>query len=608
MVTVRTARRLAGLGGTRNACRGFPRAPRDIRQGPLAAIAPVAGARTRREMGISMQAARFFRRGLLAVWLLAAAGAAGAQDVVLRASVDRSTIRENESFTYVLAVQGQVRDEPDVSMFAADFEILQRSRNTSIQMQGGRTSQITEWRYQMMPRRAGSFTLAPLEVAGALSNPVELEILPALAGDAPGDIFLEVEISPATAYVQSQVIYTQRLYRAVSTGRSSLTPPDVTGGETIVVPLGEDREYQTVRDERTFIVLERRYAVFPQVAGELTIQPMVFEAVVITASGFSSLQRFRSEPVSLSVLPAVAPPPEFAGAAWLPARDVAIEQRWSGDPEEFTAGIPQTRTLRVEAQGVLETQIPDLSLFETDSLQQYADQPEMTRQSSAEGTHAVRTERFAVIAQAAGALTIPAVELPWFNVNSREWEVARVDPREVTVLPSREPGAAPAPSPAPAALPVEPVHTGARLWQGISAALLAAWAVTLLAWWQSGRVKRAAALRQPAAETPARVSDRRLLRQLRAACNVNDAANARRLLLEWGAARFGEQVKSLGRLAALLPADLTAAIGELERSLYGPDSPAWNGQALSDALAQADAVNRSGVATAGERELLPLYR
>ena len=544
---------------------------------------------------------------LLAILLLAAAGVAGAQDVALRAAVDRSTVRENESFTYVLSVEGQVRDEPDVSLLAADFEVLQRSRNTSIQMLGGRTSQITEWRYQLMPTGPGTFTLPPVEMAGALSNPVELQVLPALASDAPGDIFLEVEISPATAYVQSQVIYTQRLYRAVSTGRSSLTPPDVTGGESIVVPLGEDREYQTVRDERTFIVLERRYAVFPQVAGELTIQPMVFEAVVITASGFSSLQRFRSDPVSLSVLPAVAPPPELAGAAWLPARGVTIEQRWSGDPEEFTAGIPQTRTLRVEVEGVLETQIPDLSLFETASLQQYADQPELARESSADGTRAVRTERFAVIAQTAGGLIIPAVELPWFNVVSREWEVARIEPRQVTVLPSREPGAEPAPAPTPDAPPVESGQTGQRVWQGTSAALLAAWMLTLLAWWQSGRTRRAAVARRPVAEAP-RVSERRLLRQLRAACNTNDAGLTRRLLLAWGAARFGEEPKSLGGLAAKVPADLAAAIGDLERSLYGPGSPEWNGRALRAALAQADAVNRSGASKAGERELLPLYR
>ena len=104
------------------------------------------------------------------------------------------------------------------------------------------------------------------------------------------------------------------------------------------------------------------------------------------------------------------------------------------------------------------------------------------------------------------------------------------------------------------------------------------------------------------------MSERRVLRQLRAACNTNDAGLTRKLLLKWGAARFGEEPKSLGGLAAVLPADLAAAIGDLERSLYGPESPAWNGDTLRAALVQADAVNRSSASKAGERELLPLYR
>ncbi len=543
------------------------------------------------------------------LWVLSGAAPMYAQDAMLRASVDRTTVRENESFTYVLAVEGQVRVEPDLSLLTSNFEVLQRSRNTSIQMAGGRTMQVTEWRFQLMPRGEGSFTLPPVELAGSLSNPVDVEILPALSSDAPGDIFLEVEISPETAYVQSQAIYTQRLFRAVSTGRSSLTPPDVTGGETIIVPLGEDREYQTVLEDRTFIVLERRYAVFPQVAGEFTIQPMVFEAVVITASGFSSLQRFRSEPVGLTVLPAVAPPPELAGAAWLPARQLAIEQRWSGDPEEFTAGIPQTRTLRVEADGLLETQLPDLNVFETDALQQYADQPEMVREGGVDTTRAVRTERFAVIAQTAGPLTIPAVEMPWFNVGTQEWEVTRIPPREVTVLPSREMGAEAALALPEIVPPAAETTSGGvlRLWQGISAALAAAWVLTLLLWWQVGRTKRVT-VRPARAEEPRRTTDRRLLRELRAACAVSDARRARDLLLRWGSVRLETAPQTLGNLAAAVPKDLAAAILALERSLYGPDSPAWDGSALRDALAQADAVTRTRSVEARDRELLPLYR
>ena len=552
-----------------------------------------------------MVSARTAVRGLCGLCGLLAAGAL-AQDVALRASVDRSTVRENESVAYILAVQGQVRVEPDFSLLSTDFEILQRSRNTSIQMAGGRTTQVTEWRLQLMPRRAGAFTLPPVELAGALSNPVDMEVLPALAGDAPGDIFLEVEIAPETAYVQSQTIYTQRLFRAVNTGRSSLTPPDVTGGETIVVPLGEDREFQTVRQDRTFIVLERRYAIFPQAAGELTIEPMTFEAVVITASGFSSLQRFRSEAVSLTVLPAVPPPPEYAGAAWLPARQLAIRQRWSGDPEEFTAGIPQTRTLTVEAEGVLETQLPDLHVFETDALRQYADQPELVREGGADGTRAVRTERFAVIAQAAGPLTIPAVEMPWFNVVSREWEAARLEPRQVMVLPSREVTVEDEP-PADELLPAETAAGSQRLWQGVSAALAAVWVLTLILWWRGGRGRRSARL-PPAEAEPRRVGHRRLLWELRAACADNDARQARQLLLKWGAVRFDEEPKTLGDLAAAAPADLAAAVTSLERSLYGPGSSAWEGKALREALAQADAVTRTRSADPGDRDLLPLYR
>ena len=252
-----------------------------------------------------------------------------AQGVQLQASIDRPTVSENESFTYILLMQGQATGEPDLTPLSREFEVLQRSRNTSIQMAGGQTTQITEWRLQLMPLAAGSFTIPPLELAGSLSNPVAIEVLPAVAADAPGDIFMEVEVSPSTAYVQSQVVYTLRLFRAVNTGRSSLTTPEVTGGEAIIVPLGEDREYRSDREAQDFVVLERRYAIFPQAAGELTIEPLTFEAVVITASGFSSLQRFRSDALALSVQAAVPPPAEYPDAAWLPVRDLTFTERWS---------------------------------------------------------------------------------------------------------------------------------------------------------------------------------------------------------------------------------------------------------------------------------------
>ena len=533
---------------------------------------------------------------------------AWAQEVQLRASTDRTTVSENESFTYILLMQGRGTGEPDLAPLSGEFDVLQRSRNTSIQMAGGQTTQLTEWRVQLMPRAAGSFTIPPLELAGSLSNPIQIEVLPAVAADTPGDIFIEVEITPSTAYVQSQATYTLRLFRAVNTGRSSLTTPEVTGGEAIIVPLGEDREYRTVRDGQDFVVLERRHAIFPQTAGEFTIDPLTFEAVVITASGFSSVQRFRPDALALSVQAAVPPPPEYPDANWLPARGLVLTESWGADPGEFTLGIPQTRALTAEVEGVLETQIPEFAMVQTEGVRQYSDQPELSRESDPEGIQAVRTERFAVIAQSPGRLTIPAVELPWFNVVDEVWEIARVASRAVTVLPSQETVAnsvaqdlVQQPDPSATVL-----AGNERLWQGVSVALLVGWLLTVV-FLRSSRHGNQRIATSTVAETPQKETHRQLVRGIRAACENNDAETARDLLLEWAQQCLPNAPKTLGHLAAEVSDDMARAVGDLERSLYGSSSGSWDGGALANALTQLGSVTRSSEESP-EEVLHPLYR
>ncbi|HMB74475.1 MAG TPA: BatD family protein, partial [Gammaproteobacteria bacterium] len=189
----------------------------------------------------------------LAAWLVFGCGAAIAQNITLEALVDRTTLRENESFTYTLRVEGSVRGDPVVPDLADDFDVLNRSTNSRIQIVNGQTRQVAEWQYQLMPRRAGTFVIPPAQIAGTMSNSVEIEVL---AGPPPGDdladIFMEVEASPSSAYVQSQIVFTLRLFVGIGTGRATLTTPEVNGVEAIVERLGEDANYSTVRGTRNF--------------------------------------------------------------------------------------------------------------------------------------------------------------------------------------------------------------------------------------------------------------------------------------------------------------------------------------------------------------------
>jgi oxygen tolerance protein BatD len=562
------------------------------------------------------------RRALLAILAtVALAGGARAQDASVQASVDRATIRDNESFTYTIRVDGAVRGEPDTAALDREFDVLARTSNSRIQILGGQTSQLTEWQFQLMPKAAGAqgaqapargeLVVPPVRVGNLETKPIVLRVLPpeVASANAPSDIFMELDAQPSTIYAQAQVVVTLRLFLGVATGRATLTAPDVTGGEAIIEKLGEDAQYQTTRGGRAFTVRERRYAVFPQQAGSLTIGPATFEAMVIPDRGFSRVARFRSTTLGIDVQPAVPPPPTLAGAAWLPARRVTLSESWSGDADELTVGVPQTRRVVIEAEGLLETQLPELSLPEQTGIRQYEDQPELERAVGPQGLTSRRSVSMAVIAQTAGDVTLAGVRLPWWNVAEQRWDVAELPARTVRVLPNGD--AAPAPAPAePAAAPVEAPPPARSVWPLVSAALVVGWVATALLWWRSRRAVRAvrAAARAPARDAVARPPARKLLRVLDAACDAGNADAARRALLEWAESRFAPTPpRSLGALAAVLPQDVAREVLDLEAHLYGSTAGAWDGRALRATLPALEAAH--GTADAGPDEpLLPLYR
>jgi len=404
-------------------------------------------------------------------------------------------------------------------------------------------------------------------------------------------------------------LFTLRLYIGVSTGRATLTAPETTGVEAIVEKLGEDSNYQTTRGGRNFYVRERRYAVFPQQAGSLTIGPVTFEAMVIPDRGFSRVQRFRSDVLELTVQPAVAPPPALAGAAWLPAQHVTLTEQWSGGDAELAVGIPRTRTIVVEGLGLLETQLPDVRLEPQPGIRQYADQPELAREVTAAGLKSRRSVSYAVIAQTPGEIELGGVRLPWWNVVEQRWEVAELPPRTLSVSPDTDAAAdAPAAAEPVASSSVTAPAREPSVWPWISGLFGVAWLATLVLWWRS---RKRGGTRMPAAANPtadAKPALRRILRDLGSACATHDAAAARNALLLYAEARFSPNPpRSLGALAALLPEGAAREVLALEAQIYGASAGVWRGDGLEALISELESAATQPEQGAAE-PLLPLYR
>ena len=541
--------------------------------------------------------------------LLAGAVSLQAQEPPIQASVDRSTVRVNESFTFVLRAEGGIRGEPETAPLAAQFDILNAMSSRRTTIVNARAAEVNEWQYQLMPKAAGDFKIPPLRIGDRQSNSVDVRVLaqdPAEA--AAADVFMELTADPDVVYTQSQVLFTLRLYVGVSTGRATLTAPETTGVEAIVEKLGEDSAYQTTRGGRMFNVRERRYAIFPQQPGALTIGPVTFEAMVIPDRGFSRVQRFRSDVLELTVQPAVAPPAALAGAAWLPAQDVTLTEQWGEPAAELAVGIPRTRTIVVEGIGLLDTQLPEIPLESQSGVRQYADRPELARDITAAGFKSRRSVSYAVIAQTPGEITLAGVKLPWWNVTTQRWEVAELPPRTLSVAPTVDAAAASpavAEEPADAPSPIA-IQEGSSYWPWVSALLAAAWLATVALWWRA-RVRGPRAPSPLAPKADPKPALRKILRDLASACAVSDPAAARNALLNYAEARFAPNgPRSLGALAALLAEPVAREVLELEAHIYGATAGAWRGDGLKAVL--GDLESGATPEPAQDEPLLPLYR
>ena len=535
----------------------------------------------------------WFSAGVLGAWCALVAGAGG-PDAIL----ERNPIRSNETVRLVVEAGGDASGAPDLSPLEPDFEVLGATTSTQIQILNGQQSATTRWIVELAPRRSGELRVPPLRIGGGHTPALLLKVEEApAAGGAPGEaLFLESEVFPSEPYVQSQVTYVLRLFRAVEILDGALEEPRAEGA--LVQRLGRDLGYSAKRHGRRYRVIERRYAIFPQTSGALRIAPLRFDGEVADAgSGGSSFGglftrgrrvRIGTGEYRLRVRPR---PPDFAGRTWLPAKSLHLVEGWSEEPPRLRAGEPLTRTLGIEAAGLRGDQLPAIELVAPEGVKIYPDQPTIRTSSDAGSVHGSREQRFALVPVREGEVTLPEIRVRW-------WDSEQDRPRDA-VIPERRFLVAAAPSDAadlvaalgngaPARDPGASAGAGtegggAGPWQGASAALLLLWAATGLGWWRSRRGPRAARREDPGAPAMARAR-----RALHAACAGGEAGRARDALLEWAAAAWPEAPpRSLGALEGRLGPALSAPLRELDRALYAPEGSAWEGGALWRAAKEA---------------------
>ncbi len=467
-----------------------------------------------------------------------------AQAAPVSAKLDRGSAVVGETVTLILQTSDTDQSlDTDLSALQADFDVLNRRSETQMSFVNGRQTASVRLVVTIEPKRAGNLIIPALNFPGATSTPLLLKVAqaPALA---PGDaepVFIEVTVQPDTGpyYVLSQISLMVRIFYQANLTEAAINPPSP---EQASVRLLDEVPYQSDRNGKRYRVLERRYAIFPERSGTLTIPAMQLSGRLVEKPSDRLWQptvrgrrvKVESEPLMLEISPR---PAGFTGDFWLPARQITISQQIS-DSEKLHVGEPVTRTVIVDAVGLEENMLEEPVWPEVPATRIYPDQPQGISRDDGEWVLGHKEFRYAVVPENAGELLLPEIRLDWWDTVANKQRTAVLPEYSVSVLPSELVQSAIV---LPPAVDVTPevsmgASTGslvsaatATLWKAATGVFAFLWLLTLFFYFR----RRPASTMPSGSGTSNSLDEKELLKKLQQACQKGDASTARKDLSQW---------------------------------------------------------------------------
>jgi hypothetical protein len=561
----------------------------------------------------------------------------------LTAHLDRHRITEGETVRLTIEAAGQIAAMPDTRALNQDFEVTGTMSGSRVNIVNGKMDSRTTWTLSLIPLRNGELTIPPLKIDGEYTPELKLQVIEASAGtdaDTAAPIFIETEVDKTNPYVQGMARYTQRVFLAVSLAQGSLSEPEHENA--LVQKLGEDREYVAQRNGRSYTVIERQFAIFPQTSGLMVIPAPVLNAQIPQSSNrndpffdrlFTNTRpiRLRGEAITLEVR---SRPDQSKSPYWLPAESVRLRETWQPENNSVDFGDPVTRSIIIEALGVTGEQLPEPKFSDQEGFKVYPDRAQSSTQHLSDNVQGEKTLRLAYMPTQPGKHILPAFSIYWWDTTTDSARTATLPERVIEVLPGtnqQNSTAMPARNfvdPDETAgipqtqqnLPTTPFfqaeHTAAKNGQTTGHAgwfwttwlFVALWLMTLGMLWRKRHVaSQSVAETKPSPAEPQNIREAR--KRFMAACRNNNPRDARRCLLKWAAAHWPDAPpKGLDELALRLsdPA-VRETLRQLDRALYQDNHAHWNGGELEKRIIALPKHDRQPEGRSDKNALPGLY-
>jgi hypothetical protein len=362
--------------------------------------------------------------GLLAYMLLFSVGTSA---LTLQAETDKTSMLKTETLNLIIVADDNANVGIDFTQLSYQFEIINNQRSSRLTISNGRRTAKTFWVLTLAPKETGKLIIPSFNYKNVFSSSIIINVIDPIGvannnTNSP-DIFFEIVTDKNTAYVQEQILVTARLYFKIALANYEHEGLKVDNAR--VEQVFEENKEVNFRGQR-YKLLEEVYTVHPQSSGKLTIPVQTWRLEKPSRRfGYSNPTNpylyVRSKELTIDVLS--IPEAKSDNSDWLPSEKISLSALWKQSPLQAIIGEPLNFQVTIDAQGLADYQLPNLSIDESADFTIFDAQPETNNIKDSRGITGIRKLNYSIIPRATGQFTLPEISINWWNVDTNKEEV-----------------------------------------------------------------------------------------------------------------------------------------------------------------------------------------
>ncbi|CAF3764517.1 unnamed protein product [Rotaria magnacalcarata] len=328
---------------------------------------------------------------------------------------------------------------------------------SNIEIINGVSSVTNEWHFILKPKKLGNLIIPTFTIKTATSSistkiiTIKVTKTELLTATKSNNITAISKVSNDNPYLDQPIIYQIQLLTEADVRDVLFNELKLEG--MLIKHLGAHKIYNRKYNKRSVTVIELSYLITPTKSGKLVIPPHAIRGFYVVnddqkntrvKSLFDSffdneplvnnnnrLVKFElaSKEITLNIEPAIK-----NLVPWLPAESLSLHRTF--DNTIFEIGKPITTTIEIKSRGLAKNQLPQLGvdMLKGEGYKVYAENVETNEEMENLSITSSRKEVFTIVPQKAGKLTIPTMEIKWWDVTNKKMKIATIKAQTIDIL------------------------------------------------------------------------------------------------------------------------------------------------------------------------------